>query len=244
MTHKKAKPKKKSSVTTNPDGNPTLKFNIDTAADIDNTYLAKKLTAIIQSDGYMHGVQHNVVLKPDGTIDDKKTAGLSSGGFINTAASANDMGTIVGQGIADIIKGSRGQLWFDQNNHQEIWRNVITGEIWNPSNNSTASTINKPVGEPSERYWSGGTNEDRNKDSVDIFVDRNEMVIGVYRNDSGVTLPINTEDAYLLIKLLQEAIYVSGQWDKYLKQPPPVTGEDDSSEDNTEQSKSEDDNIY
>ena len=66
-----------------------------------------------------------------------------------------------------------------------------------------------------ERYWSGGTQEDKDAvPSVDVFVDGKQMSIGVAQDRSSVALiDVTFEEVERLIKTLQAALIRARQWE-------------------------------
>ena len=94
--------------------------------------------------------------------------------------------------------------------------------------------------QPPEKYWSGGTNSDRDGESVDVFVDEDVMFIGIANEDEHTIRDISRDEAVKLIGLLQEGLTKANEWDRYKKFRKVSEAEDSSKAEDTEQ----DPNIY
>lgn len=121
---------------------------------------------------------------------------ISTGGFIYSGGNAKADGAV--------------RLYMKQPS-EEIWHYI--GE---PVNISVNSFMKIDPDQPKERYWSGGTNEDKGGSGVDVFVDTDTIHLGISNGENNVLLPITREDAVKLYKLLNEAVTKSDQWKAFL----------------------------
>jgi hypothetical protein len=146
-----------------------------------------------------------------------------------------------------VLEKTKAMGGFVSGNTGQLWMYHSPGEIFTPLDLENVRIVpwNIPeVKEPSESYWTGGTNEDKWGKGVDVFIEKTEISVGVHDGDKGIVLSLSRDDALKLIKILQEGTIKADEWDRYLKQEAKKNPDVNEDSVNAETNSQDDDNIY